>query len=158
MDSSKININQIKYYHSNLSYHGKKLLINLPETNCLNGIEEYFNKYQIRIEILDENIYNFFKQLEENNQKHFYKKIDKYKSNLLKENNKYYLLLKLPYRYKKFEVNVKSSTKYLPSIYDVNKDTRIKCTILISKLWNVQTDNNDILGGCLMDVKEIEIM
>lgn len=157
MDYNKISINKIKYCRTQIFYDGQKLYINLPIMNCKNGLEEYYNKYQIKLEIDDEKLLKFLKSLEDNNKSHCMYKSN-YKSNIVKENDKYILILKVPYRYKKFELNVGSDSIYLPTVCDIKSDTKLSCKILISKIWNYKNEDDNMMSGCIMEVKDINIV
>lgn len=151
MEYKKINIKQIKYVKSFLKYNGDKLIIELPVMKCINGIDKYFSKYQIMLEITDKDFLDFMIDLEETNKKHCDSN-NKYKSNLVHNNNKSYLTLKVPYRYNRFEIDIKSDRIYLPTIENIKPNTNIKCKIILPKLWTYEN-----ISGCLMDVKEIFI-
>lgn len=152
-----INISQIKYNKSLLSYNGDKLFIETPVLKCKTGINKYFNKYEIILEITDKDFINFMKELDQNNESHSDPKAE-YRSNLSYMGGSYYLKLKVPFRYKKFEVDINSKKIYLPTIGDVKPDVNVKCKIGIPKLWHYHSNDNRYLSGTLMEIREIEIM
>lgn len=152
-----VNISQIKYNKGLLSYHGDKLYIETPVLKCKTGIIKYFNKYEITLEIMDRDFINFMKELDENNKNHCDSKAE-YRSNLSCLGNSYYLKLKVPFRYKKFEVEIDSKRIYLSTMADIKPDVEVKCKICVSKLWHYHSNDNRYLSGTLMEVKEINIV
>lgn len=162
MNINQIHIDKINFHKLIPYYNKNKLFINLPELNCPYAMEKYFNKYQIRLD-LTEDVYHFLKSLEEYNKQFCQKNIGlfhngQYKSNIIKYNDKYQLILKIPYRYKKFEVNVTSDRLTLPTIHDLKPDTKVKCKILITKLWSMKNDKEEYVNGCIMELKDINIL
>ncbi len=157
MEYNELDISQIKYNKTNLYYNGQRILINIPTMICKYGITQFFGKYQIKLEIIDEEFYNFIKKLEESNKKQCFN-TSKYKSNIIYDDNKYYLILKIPYRYKKMEVNIESEKIYLPTIEDIKPNTKLKCKISIPNIWNYKKENSQFISGTIMEVKDITIM
>ena len=154
MNYKNINIPLIKYNKSQISYDNKKLLIELPVLKSKSSIEKYFNKYQLLLNIDDEELLNFIYSLENNNKK-YCRKDSFYKSNINSYNNT--LILKVPFRYNRHEINITSDNIYLPTIEDIKPDMLLKCKILVSKIWNYNT-NDKQMSGCIMEVKEIYIV
>ncbi len=157
MDYRQLDIQKIKYIKNNLYYNNQRVIINIPCMLCKGGITQQYNKYQIKLEINSEDFYNFLKLLEEQNKKHCSKSAG-YKSNIIKENNRYYLIIKVPYRYKKIEIDIHSDKIYLPTIADIKDNTKLKCNICIPKIWNFQSDDGHFMSGTIMEVKDITIM
>ena len=158
MEYNKINIKNIAYIGKNILYNNKKLFITLPPMNCEKGIEKYYEKHQMKLEIDDPLFLTFMKDFEENNKKHC-ESDAVYKSNIFieGEKGKKYLVVKIPYRYNKYEVSIRSDRVYLPISTDV-ENTKVICQVYISNLWNFTTADNKNMSGCLMEAKEIIIL
>ena len=157
MDFNKVNLNLIQYSKNIVKYLGKKFIIKIPIMICESGIEENYGKYQIKLgsnlEFID-----FIKTLENNNKKHT-KKDTIYRSQLRDDNS---IILKIPYRYNKFELKIEIERIYLPIIHDLKSGTKIIGTIEIQKIWNYLVDKNVEdqywTSGCIMEIKEIIII
>ena len=156
MDYKDIIVPLIKYNKTQLFYNNDKVVINLPTMKCKSGIEKYFNKYQLILEIDDDDFLKFINSLEFNNKK-YCNKYATYKSNITSYSNNNMLILKVPYRYNKFEVDIKSDRIYLPTIEDIQPGMELKCKMLVSKIWNYSA-NNKPMSGSIMEVKEIYIV
>jgi hypothetical protein len=155
MEYSEINFNKIKYIKNNIYYGNEKLIIKSPIMICESGIYENNNKYYIKCKIEDENFIKFLIILEEINKKN---SNHKYQTFLKKENDVYYIIFKLCYRYKKFIINVNSDNIILPTVYDIKKNTKLKCNIKLSKIWNFKMDDNNYLSGVQLDILDIMIL
>lgn len=152
-----MDVSKIKYTKSLLTYNGEKILLNTPELICKSGIQKNFNKHELLLEMIDNDFLNLINSIESNNEKHCSKDA-KYKSNIIKLNGKYYIKLKVPYRYNKYEVDVKSDRIYLPTIGDIKEDIRVKCKVSIPKIWHYRNGEDNYYSGSIMEVKEIIIM
>lgn len=161
MNFKNISIKKIKYIKNNLYYNGAKLIIQSPIMKCDTGIEKYFNKHIIKFE-LDMNdeenrlFYDFLKRVEENN-KTKCNNNSTYRSQIETINKIHYFILKVPYRYNKYEIKINSDIEYLPTSSDIKKDRRARCEFQITKLWNYP-NNNEMLSGCLMELKSITLL
>lgn len=156
MDYKKIVVPLIKYNKTQLFYNNDKVLIELPVMKCKGGIEKYFNKYQLMLEIDNNDFLKFINSLEANNKK-YCRKDSVYKSNITSDGIKNYLVLKVPFRYNRVEVSVKSEKVYLPTIEDIKPNMELKCKMLVSKTWNYNV-NDKPMSGSIMEVKEIFIV
>lgn len=156
MDYKKIVVPLIKYNKTQLFYNNDKVLIDLPIMKCKNGIEKYFNKYQVMLEIDDENFLKFINSLELNNKK-YCRKDSIYKSNITTDGIKKYLILKVPFRYNRVETNIKSERIYLPTIENIEPGMELKCKMLVPKTW-LYNVNDKPMSGSIMEVKEIFIV
>jgi hypothetical protein len=156
MDYKKIVVPLIKYNKTQLFYNNDKVLVELPIMKCKSGIEKYFNKYQLILKIDDEEFLKFINSLETNNRK-YCRKDSIYKSNVNTYNNRNSLILKVPYRYNRLEVNIKSDRIYLPTIEDISPGMELRCKMFVPKIWNYNT-NDKIMSGSIMEVKEIYIV
>jgi len=157
MNYKDININDIYYSRNNILYKNDKLEIVFPAMATLAGIEKNFEKYQIKLEINDSEFHNFLRNLEENNKK-MCKKLSKYKSNIIKQNDKYYIVLKVPNRYGKYELMIRSERVYLPVSTDIKENTTVICSVSVPYIWNFTTADDIDMSGCMMEVKEIFIV
>ncbi len=160
MEYKKISIKAIRCNRNNLFYFSERLSIKAPPMKCKGGVEKYYNKYIIKLEFGDEEFYNFIRELEDHNRE-FCKPDSAYKSQVSKYGNKYYLTLKVPYRYSKFGVNITSESVYLPTIGDIKENTILECTFLVSKVWNYLVEKNSanpyLTSGSLMEVTDIVV-
>lgn len=156
MDYKNININQIKLKGTSLVYMNKKLDILLPKMKCFNGIEKYYNKYQILLEIDDEKVLLFLRNMESHIKKYLMEEY-KFKSNIKNIKDVFYLIMKVPYRYNNYEINIESENIYLPTSQNIEKDKYLKCKINISKIWNYENNNAEKYSGYMLDVKDIFI-
>lgn len=150
-----INVSKIKYIRTQLFYDNKKFSLNTPVMICKSDIRKYFNKYELILEILDDDFLRLLMDIEENNKKHC-SQDSQYKSNIIRMNNKDYLKLKVPYRYNKYEVNIESDRIYLPTVADIKEGERVKCKINIPKIWHYRNGEN-YYSGCIMEVSDIMI-
>ena len=159
MEYTKVNLNKIIYSKNNILYNNGKLSIILPPMKTINGIEKRgeTEKYQIMLEIDNPHFLNFIKEIEKKNKSHC-KTDSKYKSNLFQNNETgvYYLILKIPCRYNKFEIHIRSDRVYLPISTDVKNNT-VACRINITNIWNYTTDTELEMSGSIFEVKEIFI-
>lgn len=161
MDYKNIKLKEINYKYNVMKYKQEKIAILTPIMKCYSGVEKFFNKYEIKLEFpLDtkegKKFYEFMQALEENNKAHM-NHLAEYKGQMYKIGEKIILVLKIPYRYNNFEVEVKSESKFLPTIFEVRENNRVKCEIDIEKLWYF-SKNGKLLCGCLMEVKKIIII
>lgn len=151
MNFQRIIPNSIKYTDDNLIYYlGKPLIIQTDLCISNTGITENDGKYYIILQISKE-LYEFIKRIDDVNKIKL--QTTNYDNNTWKTDTAFYLKVKIPRRYNKFEVNVKSSSIYLATIFDVKELMNLKCKIQFSNIWTI----ND-LGGCLINMKEIEIL
>lgn len=161
MDFKKINLKEIKYNYNGMKYNGEKIIVESPIMICHNAVEKYFNKYEIKLEFpLEEkdgkDFLDFMQKLENNNKANM-NHLAEYKGQIYKIGEKWVLVLKIPYRYNNFEVEVESKTRFSPTIFEIKSNDRIKCWIHFEKLWYF-SKGSKLLAGCLMEVKKIELI
>lgn len=161
MDFKKINLKEIKYNYNGMKYNGEKIIVESPIMICHNAVEKYFNKYEIKLEFpLDKkdgkDFLEFMKMLEINNRANM-NHLAEYRSQLYQIGEKWILVLKVPYRYNNFEVEVKSKSKFSPTIFDIKEGDFLKSVIDIEKMWHF-SKNSKLLAGCLMEIKEVELI
>ncbi len=154
MNYKNINFDHIQCHKNLLKYLGKKLLIKTPPMTCLTGIEENYGKYQIKLGE-NQDFIDFMKKLEKNNQK-YSKSETVYRYQVLGDS----LILKVPYRYRRFEIKIESEQIYLPTIGDIKPGTKIEAIIEVPKVWNYFVENEDPYwtSGSLIEIREATIL
>ena len=151
-------LSELKYKNSQIYYNNEKLFIETPILKCKSSIQHNYNKYELLLEINNEKFLNLLKNIELKNKEHCDPK-SIYKSNIYKYNNNTHILkVKIPFRYKKFEVDIFSHRIYLPTSEDIKDDVEVKCNIHISKIWHYRKNNDEYMSGCIMELKRIEII
>ena len=151
MDFRDIDVSKIQSKKNKLYYYNKRIFILLPKMKCITGIEKYYNRYQIILDFGQDNkdFYEFIKRIETNNKK-FCAGDAQYKSQI--RNNT--IILKIPFRYNKFEVTINSEDIYLPTTSDVKSGNYMTGVLEIGNVWNYDNEGEKICG-CLMQLKEI---
>lgn len=163
MDYKKINVNKLilkKSYNNNLNvlYNNQKLSFLTPELVCESDIiEESKNKFYFFINIKNSdfltkfllNVENFLKEKKNDIQKIFNISDNIEFVNFIKSN--FELKIKIPYRYRKFEVDFYNSQNvYITSNKCIKKNNNIICHLELSNVW---VFNN--FYSCLWIVKKI---
>lgn len=160
-----IQVDKITMSGNSVYYDNKQLVIETPVMRIPFEIKKEFNKFKLRLEFSnlekDDNIQHFLSKLIDI-EDYFQKYIgcDNFKSPIVQYNNfDPFIEVTLPYRYNKFEVDIKSDINeiYLPIISDVKKNMYVKCKLVIPKLWDYTKDNSRNTGY-IIQAKEITII
>lgn len=154
MDLKTINLNNIKYKNGKITYSTEKMIVQLPEMECLYGIEQSFDKYIIRFSNLSPQLIEFIKKMEAHNHKSNPTNYPFYSSII---NNEGVMTIKVPFRYGHYEVKVESSTIVLPTIMDIKPLSKVACKIQISSVWNWKVKDK-LMCGTLVELREVRIL
>lgn len=148
--------NDIKY--NSYEKGNVNIVLDLPKLKIPFGIENNYNKYEIKLELDDKckfikplirKIENYIEEI---------KGLDNFKlvSNI-RENGTYndLLTIKIPYYRNKFMSKIESRNEdiYLPTFYDIGKNMYASSTIHIKKFWIL---NNKY--GLLIELKKLTIL
>ena len=162
MDYKKINVDNFVYkrgYQNNINvfHKGSKLSFTTPVLECNTEImEEGKNKYCIVLDLNNAtSFYNFLSQIEiilkRLDINKFISSNDEFNFiNYLKRNK--IMKIKVPYRYKKFEVDVYNSNNEIITTSNIKPNISVTCDIELKNIW---VYNN--LYGCLWILKKITI-
>lgn len=134
------------------------IVLDLPKLKIPFGIENNYNKYEIKLELDD--TCKFIKPLIRKIEKYIAetKGLENFKlvSNI-RENGKYndLLTIKIPYYRNKFMSKIESKNEniYLPTFYEIEKNMYASSTIHIKKFWIL---NNKY--GLLIELKKLTIL
>lgn len=152
---------KIKYYKNILYYENRRLALDTPIMECVNGIEEYYGKYIIKLKFDmkwtdQQEFYQLIRDIEDNNEKHCHVN-NEYKSQISRMENYNVLTLKIPHRYGRHEIEVEGK-EYLAITEDIKPGSKIKVNFRVSNIWNMEQDNGKYKSGCVMEVKKITII
>lgn len=141
-------INNQKLSHIDLYYKtNNRINITTPEMKCLFGLVDYGNSsYIINLQFTNyktdsnmKNFLNFIQSIEINNLKHIGLNEDNNELYLsqIQINKKYdpNLIVKVPFRYTKFEVECKNSKGEDIYINNIPRFSKVRCDIYIDKIW-----------------------
>lgn len=159
MKFSDIILNDVTYDGSLIKHKGEKLFFTIPEMG-VESIDDKNGKYSLKLEFDIQNrdhklLYNFIKKFEEKNKT---QARCSYKSIINLEGTRLFLYLKLPYRFRRFEVSIQHKSGLgIYSVGDLKKGMKVECNIEASKLWFVKMDDGEKLSGGLIMVRDITI-
>ena len=136
----------------------KPLIVNIPRVKCLDEVNGSGTKYTIGIENV---MKDFFSVLDNKAVKYLGDTIHfQGLANVSK------VMVKLPYRYRKFEVDVKTSSG-LGTVYDIKKGSEIDITLELKNIWTLEdeevirgkkTGKVIVMAGYLWIVKNVIIL
>jgi len=144
----KVPKNNLLLEYINLSYKGRnRIQITTPVMRCLFGFETAYKRFQIKLSFdnIDENseiknFYNFMKTCDYINMANIGLDVENdndYISQIKQdEEGKYdpYLIIKLPFRYNKFDVDLYNKKYSAMSINNIISGTMLRCNIYIDKI------------------------
>jgi len=155
MDFSKVNPTFIKYSDDNrLFYFGKPFMFKTDRCIAHTGLEEKDGKFYVIVKITKD-LYDFMKRIADMNRIRFGSSIKHYDDTTWMTTEAYYMRLRIPKRYSKFEVNVESKVMPIPTVYDIKPGKELICKVAMPILWNIEDKG---LGGCVCHAKEIELL
>ena len=134
--------------HINLSYKGRnRIQVTTPVMRCLFGFESSFKNFQIKLSFDDidsdpeiKNFYNFIKTCEYINMANIGLNVENdndYISQIKQDSEEKYaphLIIKLPFRYNKFDIDIYNKEYSAMSITDIRMSHMLKCNIYIDSI------------------------
>lgn len=159
MNFYQINFNAINIKKYFIKYGKRNLIIKSPEMMCIEPVTKNYNKYTIKFHLDSKNqehqdFKNFIQNLDIQLQEHL-PKDSYYKSCILYDGET--LVLKVPYRYNKFETKVESEN-YLKTLNDIKQGDHLKCDIHFKSIWKFEVKKNEktyLNTGALIEVKTL---
>jgi hypothetical protein len=120
----------------------ERVCLETPFMNLPFGIEEEYSNSVLKLQFngvkskTNENMINFHNLIKNIEKKIVSIKEDNkiFKSSIIKK-EKYDDLLYIKINKKSFNIDIKNNSGELKNIYDINKNSKLKCTIFIDKLW-----------------------
>lgn len=157
----KENKNYYKLYYNN-----ENIKIWTPYMRVPFGFENNYEKYLLKLEFNEFNkntqmihIYNVIKTLEQYIRETFNIEDEELRSSI-RENNNYNKLLTAKFIQRKDRVLTKvifeNNDDYLKTVYEIEKNSEVKCLLEIKKVW-VYIKSKKKMAGLMVYIKELRV-